>query len=32
MTSADISFSAKEFVTIELPPEIEIPPAPELIA
>jgi len=32
MTAADVSFDAEEFVAIELPPEIEIPPPPEAIA
>ena len=28
-TAADVSFSAAELMTVELPPEIEIPPPPE---
>lgn len=32
MTAADYSFSAEEIATLDLPPEIEIPPPPEQIA
>jgi protein TonB len=32
MTAADVSFSSEELATIELPPEIEIPPPPQQIA
>ncbi len=31
LTAADFSFSINEFEAIELPPEVEIPPPPELI-
>lgn len=31
LTAADISFSVTEFEAIDLPPEVEIPPPPELI-
>ncbi len=32
LTAADISFGIREFEAVSLPPEIEIPPAPEAIA
>jgi protein TonB len=32
MTSGDVSFSAVELQTVDLPPEVEIPPAPQAIA
>jgi protein TonB len=32
LTAEDVSFSSEELETIELPPEIEIPPPPEQIA
>jgi TonB family protein len=32
LTAADVAFSINEFVAIELPPEVEIPPPPEQIA
>jgi TonB family protein len=32
MTAADVSYTAGEIEAIDLPPEIEIPPAPERIA
>ncbi len=31
LSAADFSFNAREFETIELPPEVEIPPPPETI-
>ena len=31
LTAADTSFTADELMTVELPPEIEIPPPPEAI-
>ncbi len=31
LTAADVSFSITEFEALELPPEVEIPPPPELI-
>jgi protein TonB len=32
MTSGDVSFSAAELRAVELPPEVDIPPAPQAIA
>ncbi|MGD2218161.1 MAG: energy transducer TonB [Gemmatimonadales bacterium] len=32
LTAADLSFGVREFESVSLPPEIEIPPAPEAIA
>ncbi len=32
MTAADVSITVSEFEAIELPPEVEIPPPPEMIA